>query len=105
MRPLRSIVDGDGRVLSGIMSSGYIDDIVLAAGVAQTITAPTGARYVSFGASGDYYVNQSGTATIPGTTITGGTGSLKKPPLMSLDAATFSLISVGGDIISLAWYS
>jgi len=89
----------------------YIDNIVLAAGVAKTVSAPTGATHCLFSSNGNYFVNWQGTtATVPAADITDGTGVEINPvgrALGGVDSAdtpkTFSIISNAATIVAVAW--
>lgn len=75
---------------------------------AQTVTVPAKAKYALFNANADFAVRwDGGTAVMPASNVTDGTGSELNPTVRSVVAGeTFSLISAAAtDIVSIAWYS
>jgi hypothetical protein len=82
----------------------YTDSKLLAASVAEAFTVPTDANYVNFSSSGDFYVNYSTTATVPGD-IADGTASEYKPTLRRVTGvATISIISASTPIVTASFY-
>jgi hypothetical protein len=82
----------------------YTDAKLLAASTAEAFTVPAGANYVNFSSSGDFYVNYSTTATVPGD-VTDGTASEYKPGLRCITGiATISIISAGTPIVTASFY-
>jgi hypothetical protein len=84
----------------------YVDNYVLAANTAQTVTIPDGAYFAFFGANGDFYVNNVTTATVPSANITDGTGNDLNPSVrfFGKGQATFSVIAPASTILSICWY-
>lgn len=89
----------------------YIDNIVLAAGVAQTVSAPVGATHCLLSCTDNYFVNWKGdAATVPGVNITNGDGVEINPIGRALGGKasvatpkSFSVISPNGAILAVAW--
>lgn len=76
--------DQGARDAFALAPSDTINAQVLAAGVAEVHTIPTGAKYVSFAATADFYAkfgSSSGAAAaaVPSTEVTNGTGSELNP--------------------------
>jgi len=85
----------------------YVNDYVLTAGTAKTVSVPANARYAFISANGDIWANFSGgTAAIPVADITDGSGSELNPTVRYMHAAlsSFSLISAANALVSIAWY-
>ncbi len=87
--------------------SKYVDNMVLAADVAETITVPSGVNIAIFNGTVDFYVNFEGsTAIVPTTEIADGTGHELNPGARAVDeTATYSVISAATCIISIAYYA
>lgn len=91
-------------------AEGYVDNFVLAAGVAETVTVPAGARVVYFSTTADFWVRFSNdsplpAAAVPSADVTDGTGSVFNP--RSRDVTSFSQFSIISDYaakLSLSWY-
>jgi len=79
---------------------------VLVAGTAESVTVPTGARYVMFGANTDYCVSYTGTAAYPTADVTDGTACDYAPTTRFLDSTTtsISVVSNGGGTVWLTFY-
>lgn len=106
MRSLESVVDRNEKDIIGLVFSDFVDARVLAAGVAETHSVPTGAKYVLFSSDQDFYVKVNGTAAVPSDDVTAGTASILNPGLRSLDRViTFGLISSVNCIITMEFYS
>ena len=78
----------------------------LAANTAESITVPTGAKYVVFSCTSSFYVNCYTTATVPGDT-TDGTASELNPTGYALtpnEPVTLSVISASACVITAAFY-
>lgn len=85
--------------------SDFINNMVLAAGVAQTATVPTEAAYVVFSFSVDIWVKVNGTAVVPTVTTTAGTSAELNPGIRRVAAGdTISIISEVACKGSLAYY-
>lgn len=106
MRALESVLDKNNIGMVGIVFSDQVDARVLAAGVAEVHTVPTGARYVLFSSTEDFYVKVNGTAAVPSDDVTAGTASILNPGLRSLDRViTLGLISPVACVITMEFYS
>lgn len=84
----------------------YVDNIVLVANTAQTITVPTGATVGIFSANGDFYVNWTTAASVPSVNVTGGGGQELNPTVRYLARVTgsISMVAPAGTIVSIAWF-
>ena len=72
---------------------------------AATITVPTGAKFVNFSGSDNFYVNFTTTAVVPTTTVADGTTSILNPGCRSVAGiATFSIIAPSSCIVTMEWY-
>lgn len=88
------------------VAPSYIEAQVLAAGVAESVTVPTGARIVLFSANSDFYCNPNGTAAVPSGDTTDGSASELNPAAYELRGlASFSLIAAAATIVTMAFYS
>lgn len=84
----------------------YIDNRVLAAGVAETITPPTWADTVVFSANADFWYRIGSAAAVPGTDVTDGTGSGLNPTIRKgIRGKTISVISSSACLMSLEWFT
>lgn len=93
------------RELSCLPFSDAINALSLAANTAESITIPSGARYVIFSGTADFYVKSGGTATVPGDT-TDGSASELNPTMRDLkDVTTLSVISASACVVTAAFYS
>lgn len=88
----------------------FIDNIVLVAGAAQTVTPPAGATHCLFSATGNYFVRWLGTpASVPVANVTGGDGMEINPIGRALGGVasgadkTFSVIASADCILAIAW--
>lgn len=86
--------------------TSYVDNRVLAANVAETVTVPAGACRVVFGTSAlPFYVRTGGAATVPAADITDGTGMAISPAdRLVTGGATFSVIAPATTILSFEWF-
>lgn len=88
-----------------IPPSDTIYNVVLAAGVAQNITVPTGAEYVIISSTGNLWVNCDGPASVPSSTATTGANPELNPGGRIIQGkTTISLISSASCLVSLAFY-
>jgi hypothetical protein len=94
-------------------ASPYVDNYDLAAGVAETVTAPTfldepGVRLVAlfhFEGTGPVYMRKGGTAVAPTGDVVNGTASFGNPGSLKMDPAdTISVLSVGNGDLDIRWY-
>ena len=84
----------------------YVDNRVLAANTAETVTVPAGAGCVFMSGNGIYYVRADGSAaTIAAADITDGTGSAISPAFAFVaPAQTFSIIAPAATVVSFEWF-
>lgn len=88
MSELKVIKDTNGTPAIGVITTGYIDAIVLTANAAATYTVPTGANYLLFSGNTNFYVKIGGTATVPSASTATGAASISNPSLRSTGGAT-----------------
>lgn len=89
----------------------YIDNIVLVANTAKTVTAPVGATHMLFSATGNFMVRWLGTpAAVPGGDVTDGTGVEINPigraiggKAVASPATTFSVVAPANCTLAIAW--
>jgi hypothetical protein len=94
----------NGGLMVGFARANYILARSLAANTAESFTVPSGAQYVNFSATADYYVSFVTTATVPGDT-TDGSASVLNPGLRSIEGATtISVISAATCIITAEFF-
>jgi len=85
---------------------GYVNTRVLAASTVETAAIPTGARYVIFSASGDFYARPDAAAAIPAADVTDGTASELNPAMWDLSGVTdIRLIAGAATVVTLSFYS
>ena len=99
--------------------SSYVDARSLAAGVAETVTKPTGTVAQTYNGcvlttNADIWVRRGGAAAVPAGDVTDGTASILIPAGTSrvMDfhdddgtiLATFSMISAGAALVSMEWF-
>ena len=106
MSELSLIRDNRGVPTGGLVTTGYVDAVVLTTNVAQTYTVPSGANYLRFSGNADFYVNIGGTATVPSvTTATGASNMLIKlesPAIRSVSGNTsVSVIAPATTIVTI----
>lgn len=87
--------------------SDTVNARVLATGVAETVTVPTGATVVSFSGTADFYVNfNGGTAAVPVADITDGTGSELNPTVRYIPGKTsFSIVAPADAVVVMSFYN
>lgn len=85
----------------------YVQNRVLAASTAETVTWPTGATVVVFGRDGDFWVRWDGSAAaVPSADVTDGGGSELNPTARSRNGqSTFSVIAEDVRKLSMAFYA
>lgn len=78
----------------------------MAASTAESITVPTGARFVVFSATGDFYANYTTTATVPpDTAITDACASELNPSARFISGVTtISVIAPSATILTASFY-
>ena len=100
------ILDANHYPCVGFNFSNQVDVRVLAAGVAEVHTVPTGAKKVIFSATADFYVRFGAAAAVPTVDITDGSGSILNPQLRSIDAAaTIGLIAPATCVVTMEFYA
>ena len=84
----------------------YVNAYVLAAGVAQAVTIPAGARVAIFTSTSNFYVNWLATAAEPGSNITDGSAPELNPVARDLTEYTsFSMISPADCVVTITYFS
>lgn len=86
---------------------GHVNNLVLAASTAETLTVPSGARCVILNYTADTWVRVGAAAAVPAADITDGTGSQLNPSAMKgIDGKTISFITAAaaGGIVSAAFF-
>jgi len=87
------------------IKQGYIYTNLLAANVAESVTVPTGAKYVIISATTNIWVKIGGAATVPAGDTTNDTGSELNPGARYLDTATsIGIIAEAVSKVSLMFY-
>lgn len=108
MKKLTMLADANGANLFAMPAPQNTDDVMsrqLAASVAESITVPSGARFVLFSATADFYANYGATATVPADNTTG-TASELNPSVRDIrGVTTISVISAGTPIVTAVFYS
>ncbi len=91
---------------AAIRHAQYVDNIVLAAATAETVTRPSGAVVAVFAADQDFYVDwDGGTAIVPSVDKTDGAGVELNPAAREMgDLSTISVISPNACVLTIAWY-
>lgn len=85
---------------------GYTDARVLAANTAESQTVPTGARFVIFSSTCNFYAHPSATATVPAADTTNGTSSELNPAGWGLaGVTTISVIADATCTVTMSFYS
>lgn len=94
--------------------SAYVDNIVLAATVAETITKPSGYSSCVITPNADCWVKRGGTAAEPSADVTDGTGARLIPAGVStlIDLtdsagtvlASLSIVSAAAAKVSVEWF-
>ncbi len=106
MKQMQTILDANRYPAVGFNYSNSVYASVLAAGVAEVVTVPTGAKNVIFSATADFYVRFAAAAAIPATEVADGTASILNPQLRSIDgAATIGVISPTTCIVTMEFYA
>lgn len=105
MKTLKIISSRQYSDTGALDTSDTIYSGALAASTEQTVTVPTGADFVRFEATGDFYVNYDTTATVPSGTISEAGGELNPDVRYIGETTTLHIISAGTPIVTLAFYS
>lgn len=103
------IITPEGRgPIEAIPFPTYVDARVLAASANEDHTIPSGAKYVLFSSTADFYAKIGGTAAVPAADVTDGSGSELNPTVRHLSdsATTIGLIStVAGCVVTMSFYN
>lgn len=76
MIPLHVMRSLTGAEAFALIPSDEVDAMVLASGVAEAYTVPTGAHALALVGDGAFYARPNGTAAVPSTEVTDGTSSI-----------------------------
>ncbi len=82
----------------------YVNANALAANVAESQTVPTGARWVMFSSTCNFYANPTTTATVPGDTTDGTASELNPAAWYGGDVTTISIIAGVTCTVTMAFY-
>lgn len=83
----------------------YVDARVLAANTAESQTVPTGARFVLFSSTCNFYANPTTTATVPADTTNGSASELNPSAWFVGPPASVATISVIADVACVITFS
>lgn len=104
MKQMNIGLGSDGSSVLSPPAPSYINGVLLAANVAESITVPTGAKFAMFNATADFYARYTGTAAVISDT-TDGTGSELNPTVRTLAVGdTISVISGETCYLTVAFY-
>ena len=102
---LRNLEIVRGSDLPMIRPSDYVLSRSLASDTAESFTVPSGARFVMFAATGDFYVNYTTTATVPGD-VTDGTASELNPAMRFINGvAAISVIAPANTVVTASFWT
>lgn len=93
------VIQGNGSY--ALRCPDYVDARVLAANTAESHTVPSGANYVVFSATGDFYVKYNGTASVPSSDVTDGTASELNPDTRFLGTGVTSISVIAPAITNI----
>lgn len=87
-----------------------VDNLVLGSDSAESYTVPAGCKYAIISGNAAFYMNVGGTAAVPSTEVTDGTGSLYVSTLQRFrvgvgDALSFCRLAGAATIVSIGRYS
>lgn len=104
MQSLEQISSSDINDTDALYPSDTIYSGLLVAGIEQTVTRPTGAEFVIFTATNDYYVNYDTTVAVPSGNISLAGGELN--PILRYIGETdvIHIISPYSAYITLGFY-
>ncbi len=91
---------------SAFNTSDYNNAYVLVANTAQTVTVPSDVQYVSFAATGNFYVSFTTTAVVP--TVTDETGGVPElnPTIRRISGlGSFSVVSDSTPTVIVSFYN
>ena len=104
MRSLSITTSKSGRDTYSIPASTDINGVALLANVAESITIPSGSRFVLFNSTADFYASFTTTAVVISDT-TDGSGAELNPTVRSLKSSdTISVISESVCKVTAAFY-
>ena len=101
---LKVLRDANGTpVNDGLTNTGYVDAIKLVASTPQYYTIPTGANFLRFSGTSNFYVRMGGYATPPATTTATGLAPILNPKILSTGGkTTVSIVStVDGAVVTI----
>lgn len=106
LNELRKISDQGRGDLDAIPFPTYVDARALGIAINEDHTIPTGAKYVIFSATADFYAKIGGTAAIP-VDVTDGSGSELNPIVrhISDSATTIGLIAPAACEVTMSFYN
>lgn len=106
MKKIAQGLDTYSNALVGLNFPAWIDNLILTANTAKTYNIPTGAKFLLFSCTTNFYVAYGGTAVIPSVDVTDGTGVELNPVLRSIDfnMTTISIISPINCIVTISAY-
>ena len=97
--------DANRQNSASIPQSDSIQNIVLSAGVMKSVTVPTGANVVLFGANGNFFCKFDAAVVVPAVDITDGSGGEINPSIRSIPGVTtINIISASNIIVTLSFY-
>lgn len=96
-------------MFSALPPSTHVDALSLTAGAAETFTVPSGALFVVFSATGNFYARYGATATVPGDTSDGSASELNPTIRKLVDAngaaiTSISVIAPADAVVTAAYY-
>jgi hypothetical protein len=85
----------------------YVDARVLAANVSETHTIPTGAGFVLFASTCNFYAKPGASAAVPAADVTDGTGSELNPAawVITSSMTQITLISAVACTVTMVFYN
>jgi hypothetical protein len=83
----------------------FVNAYVMAAGVAQGVTIPTGVRVAIFSSTMNFYVNWLAAATVPVANVNDGSGPELNPTARDVTGyASFSMIAPADCVVTVAYF-
>lgn len=83
----------------------YVNAKALSAGANEDETVPSGAKFVVFSATADFYAKRGGTAAVPGD-VSDGSASELNPSIWQIDdITTIGLIAPATTVVTMSYYS
>lgn len=84
---------------------GHVDARVLAASTVETNAVPSGARFVFFAATGNFFARPDGTVTVPSSDVTDGTAGEVNPTVWDVSTVTnIMVIAPSACTVTLSFY-